>query len=83
MHSTKAVEKIKPEKIQASKASKPMTALIPVQCSYNLAIKPTGSWPICEFANNIIIDVKLIYEISYILTAEFLFCIYSLHIFSI
>ena len=37
------------KKIQAWTGFEPMTSAIPVQCSTNWAIKPTGSWPFCEF----------------------------------
>ena len=50
IHSTKAVEKLKPEKkIQAWTGFELTTSAIPVQCSTNWAIKPTGSWSFCEF----------------------------------
>ena len=37
------------KKIQAWTGFEPMTSAIPVQCSTNWAIKPTGSWSLCEF----------------------------------
>ena len=36
-------------KIQTWTGFEPMTSAIPVQCSTNWAIKPTGSWPRCGF----------------------------------
>ena len=52
---------IKAWKIQAWTGFEPMNSVLPVQCIINWAIKPTGSWPFCEFviypwkANNAII----------------------------
>ena len=37
------------KKIQARTGFEPMTSAIPVQRSTNWAIKPTGSWSLCEF----------------------------------
>ena len=37
------------KKIQAWTGCEPMTSAMPVQCSTNWAIKPTGSWSYCEF----------------------------------
>ena len=37
------------KKIQAWTGFEPMTSAMPVQCSTNWAIKPTGSWSYCEF----------------------------------
>ena len=37
------------KKIQARTGFEPVTSAMPVQCSANWAIKPTGSWPLCEF----------------------------------
>ena len=37
------------KKIQAWTRFEPMTSAMPVQCSTNWAIKPTGSWSYCEF----------------------------------
>ena len=36
-----------PQKIQAWTGFRFITSAIPVQCSNNWAIKPTGSWPLC------------------------------------
>ena len=44
MHSLSSLKKI-----QALTGFEPMTTAIPVQCSTNWAIKPTGSWPLREF----------------------------------
>ena len=47
----------------------PMTS---VQCSINWAIKPSGSWSVCEFHNMAVDDeeYKRIYERSYIFELE-------------
>ena len=37
------------KKIQAWTGFEPMTSAIPVQCSTDWAIKPSGSWLLCEF----------------------------------
>ena len=37
------------KKIQAWTGFELMTSAMPVQCSINWAIKPTGSWSYCEF----------------------------------
>ena len=37
------------KKIKAWSGFEPMTSAIPVQCSTNWAIKPTGSWSFSEF----------------------------------
>ena len=37
------------KKILAWTGFEPMTSAIPAQCSTNWAIKPTGSWSLCEF----------------------------------
>ena len=37
------------KKIQAWTGFEPMTSAMPVQCSTNWAIKPTGGWSYCEF----------------------------------
>ena len=37
------------KKIQVWTGFEPMTSAIPVQCSTNWAVKPSGSWPLCEF----------------------------------
>ena len=37
------------KKIQTCTGFEPMTSAIPVKCCTNWAIKPTGSWPRCEF----------------------------------
>ena len=44
INTTWAVEKIRPENIQACTGFEPMTFTIPVQCSTNWATKPTGNW---------------------------------------
>ena len=41
--------KARKKKNQAWTGSEPITSAIPVQCSTNWAIKPTGSWLRCEF----------------------------------
>ena len=33
-----------------------MTSAIPVQCSTNWAMKPSGSWPLCELIRNIPVE---------------------------
>ena len=45
MNTTELVVEIRPEKIQVHTGFEPMTSL--VQCSKNLANKPTGSWSLC------------------------------------
>ena len=49
--STKAVEKKKPEKIQARMGIGPMTSAIPVQCSNQLSYMYQANWELvnCEF----------------------------------
>ena len=42
-------EKKAMKKIQAWTGFEPMTSAMPVQCSTNWAIKPTGGWSYCEF----------------------------------
>ena len=43
------VSKWKPEKIQAWTGFEAMASAMPVQCSSNWALKPTGTWLHCEF----------------------------------
>ena len=45
----KQLQKESLKKIQAWTGFEPMISVIPVQCSTNWAIKPTGSWSLCEF----------------------------------
>ena len=47
--STKAVEKKKPEKIQARMGIEPMTSAIPVQCSNQLSYQANWELVNCEF----------------------------------
>ena len=61
------------KKIQACTGFAPMTSAIPLECSTNWAIKPTGSRPRCRWVRNIPVEgeeYKWIYESSYIWTAE-------------
>ena len=46
-----------------------MTSVMLVQCSTNRAIKPTGSWPLCEFF--IPVEGEEIYTTVYKLRAEY------------
>ena len=48
IHTTETAVKLKPEKIRAWTGFEPMISATPVQCSTNWAIKPSGSWPLCE-----------------------------------